>query len=239
MKNLSYPKIALAALTIIAICILAGAMIPGSPLKSLIGSISGGSGPDNVQNVPAITSTQNEDVSGSSIARLSDNSSVDSRYLTLSRALELSRFDGTVSSWLFDHKAWKLGKVQAGHMDINGIAYDWMITYLSGSDVMMVNIMGGKVSSINTYTSTSSVWLGMSPEGLRDSPEIMDNLLSYSNGFKVTGATAPFSFSLSPGNNATYLLKYTDLKDSSNDFQATFDARSGALLKNTYKGVIS
>jgi hypothetical protein len=222
-----YGKIALGILAILALCIVAGAIIPGSPIKPILEQAAAGLSL-GMERVPDTTAPINTRPGNFTISLRSSD------YLTVLEAIELTGSDDMTSSWLSSHIGWKLSQARTDHMDSQGNASEWTLTYVDGRDVMMANILNGKVISSNTYTSGASVMLGIRPDGLVDSPEIMATLVGNCQGLTVNEGGMPFSMSLHPGTDPTYLVEYNGMRQS---FSAVFDARIGELIESTYRSV--
>jgi len=217
VENGAYGKAVVAVSAILALCIVTGALIPGSPVKPIIEQAAAGMFP-GAGNAPGIATSQ------------------ESGHLSMSAALELSRSNEAASAWSSLHGGRELSQARTGHMDVHGKASEWELTYVDGRDVLLVNIQNGRVVSSNTYTSGASVMLGMGPEGLVDSPAIMDTLAASCPGLAVSEGSMPFSMGLCPGASPTYLVEYggSGIRPG---FSAVFDARTGELLESTYGSV--
>lgn len=231
MENRIYAKIIIAVVAIAVLCVIAGALIPGSPIKPLIDQTAGGIAGNGEQKTPTATPS----VTAHAPTALPYDSTSQGVGTTIQKAVDLARNDPIASSWLSSHGGWGISQMQADHMDAHGQASGWTITYVDGADVMLVNIQDGEVISSNYYTSGSSVLLGMKLDGLVDSTSIMETLMSNCSGLKVNEGSKPFSMSFSPEADGRYIVYYWGTGQQPS-FSATFNARTGELLENTYRG---
>ncbi len=216
MENRTYGKVILA---ILALCIIAGAIILAKPMidRAAAGIIPGA-----------------DKAPGLAIDNPPWNFSQDPGLLSVSAAIDLSLSNEATAAWTSAHSGWGLSQARADNMDAHGKAFEWTLTYVDGRDVLQVNVQDGRVASSNTYTSSASVVLGMRPEGLVDSPAVMDNLAASFPGVAVNEGSMPFSMDLRPGSSPAYMIHYSG-SGSVPGFTAVFDARTGELLESTYR----
>ena len=232
MQNEKY-ILGLVAVAAIVLCISIGYIIPGSPIKA---ALNGG---PTATAIPSATATALPTVSNTPQDQAQSNQTqpdITSLGVGLSKAIASAIAYPQATAWLNAHPGAQIVELYTDHMDTNGNAMDWHIGYISNGEVLNIVVQSGIVSRCYNYTGSTRM-PAMDANGLADSSTIMKSLIDNSAYLNLNKGSSPFSFYLQP-ESGTYNITYVD-NVNNNGFTASFDAKSGALLENGYKGVVS
>ncbi len=228
MENGTVLKVALAILVVLALCIIVGAVLPGNPLKAMVDQAAGSLNA-KMPGAPTAAASRPTDFP-------IDPASQASASIGISKAIEVAGTDNAAASWLSEHKSRRLNRAETGHMDTGGVASEWSLTYIDGQYVMIVEVRNDRVISCNAYKSSAATMYGIDPSDIVDSAVIMKNLMAGCPGLMVTKGSMPFSMTLDAGDTPTYKVSFTG-EGSQPGFSATFNARTGEMIENSYRSV--